>query len=763
MLRRAVALALVTLLLSYTLTIGATFNGLLNPELVELSLAVVAVVGLVWRIVRWRLGWVWHRTPLDLALVLGGAAFGVALLANLDAGRRIAIGLWYMALYVLVWYALADALANRRLSRQILVDGLLITGAVVMLFGFVQMQSWLAGMLQGLPVNLPRPVSVFGNPNYLGAFLVCLWPLAAARAASASARPVRWALAIYLALALLLLGLTFSRAAWIGAAAGGAVWLGLWLERRKLLSWAALWARLEQQSGRARALLAALAAAALLAGAVGGAFFLRSFAISGRGAGLRIELYEAALTLFAQKPLTGHGLFTFGEALVSLPGATPDKPHSHAHSVPLHVAAELGLPGLIALLAGVVAAAGAAQRSRRALTAFGSVKPDALLAAGATSGLAGFAAHHLFDVPAMMPAIALVGLLTLALAALPHDPAPMSAGWRRRGHALGMAALFVLVVGAGWWSNRINADYVSALRDAVHTGDFAGGAARLQPVVEADPYLSLYAFQQGMLWALAAETDPKAAALAAQAFERFAAQEPGYAVGWANLAAVKRRLGERETARAALERAAALDPENWRLQANLGAMAEAVGDEAAARTAYETILRLYPDAILYPGWWDSPVRSQVTDVERLQLSVPSRVAYLLAFSRVDAARRIWAENPQPAGVSTYALNAALAEDGRADDWLALAERAAVSREERAWAHAGRAWRLRLDGQAAAAVGEIEQARQLVERGLLEADDVDAINIAYTHFLRLALPRWYAPGVYYPTGDPALWYLIRNLR
>lgn len=765
MLKRASALALVTILLSYTLTIGATFNGLLNPDLAALTLVILLAAGLSWWWLRWRRGWTWHRTPLDAALVLGGAAFGIALLANLDAGRRIAIGLWYMALYAVVWYALADGVANRFLSRQTLADGLLITGAVVGLFGYIQLQSWLAGWLQGAPASLPRPVSVFGNPNYLGAFLTVLWPLAAARLAISRSRPGRVVLVVYLLLIWLLLALTFSRAAWVGATAGAAAWGGLWLSGRGLLSWQALRASWQRQRRRMRIFVAALAAIGLLAGAAGGLFFLRSFTIGGREAGLRVELYEAALALFAQKPLTGHGLFSFGEALVSLPGATPDKPHNHAHNLPLHVAAELGLPGLFALAVGLGSAVAAARRNRLMTThglLAGRVGDGRWLSLGAASGAVGFGAHHLFDVPAMMPAIALTGLLALALAVLPDDPAPMTTGWRRRGHALGLAALFGAVVATGWWSHSVNRAYVAALRQTVRDEDFADAAARLQPVVDADTGLSLYTFEQGMLWALASEADAAATSQAAQAFERFTAQEPGYAVGWANLGALRWQSGEREAARAAWERAVALDPENWRLLANLGALAEASGDETAARAAYEAILRLYPDAILYPGWRDSPLRSRLTDVNRLQLSVPGRVAHLLAIGRTDAARRVWAENPQPEAVSTYALNGVLLADPKSGDWLALAEQIAVSRQERAWVHAGRAWRLRLAGQAAPAARENQQARQLVERMVLEADDVDAINIAYGHFLRLALPRWYAPGVYYPVGDPALLYLIQNL-
>ena len=153
-----VARALLTMLFSYAIAIGATFNGIFNPEFSPITLGMIALMLGVWLFIRWRQGWKWHRTPLDEVFFLWALAFGLSLLANTDATRRIAIGLWYVSLYIGVWYILQDGLANNAFSRHTLIDALLISGFVIIFFGYLQLQGWLVKALTiGLTaLALPR-------------------------------------------------------------------------------------------------------------------------------------------------------------------------------------------------------------------------------------------------------------------------------------------------------------------------------------------------------------------------------------------------------------------------------------------------------------------------------------------------------------------------------------------------------------------------------------------------------------------------------
>ena len=182
---------------------------------------------------------------------------------------------------------------------------------------------------------------------------------------------------------------------------GLAVWIGLRFPVRRI--WAALprWQKV------------ALIALALLAATGGAVVLINSLSIGGRGLDLRTWLYETAMQMFAQRPLTGNGLFTFGAGLSRLNSLPPLEPHSHAHNVILQVAAELGVVGLIALALTAWAALHALLRAIR--------RPVDPITVMGIAAFAGFATHQMFDLPAMMPTIALAALIALLLAVTPGE------------------------------------------------------------------------------------------------------------------------------------------------------------------------------------------------------------------------------------------------------------------------------------------------------------------------------------------------------
>ena len=72
----------------------------------------------------------------------------------------------------------------------------------------------------------------------------------------------------------------------------------------------------------------------------------------------RPTLWRGAGAMFAEAPLTGIGFGRFAgrffELAPDLPPPHPGVMTTHAHQLPLHVAAEFGLPGLVVLVAGLV-------------------------------------------------------------------------------------------------------------------------------------------------------------------------------------------------------------------------------------------------------------------------------------------------------------------------------------------------------------------------------------------------------------------------
>jgi putative inorganic carbon (HCO3(-)) transporter len=750
--------------MSYLLTVGATYTGILTPEFQPVTLGMMALALAGWLFARWRGGWRWQRTALDTAFIVWGAAFAASLLANPEVGRRSAIGLWYVGVYIGVWYVLHDAVANGRLRRDTLVDGLLIGGVVVLLVGYIQLvtwgQHWLPLMRAGRASwALPRLVSTPGNANALGGFLVVLLPFAAGRFLAARTRVAQITLGLYTLLTLGLLFLTFSRGAWMGAAAGLGVlgWLGL--AHYGLLSRAALLAWWRGRPRVAQLALTATTLAGIAALAVGLALFVRSFDEGGRSTDLRTYIWEAGITLFSEKPLTGHGLFTFGRGLARLASVPPSNPHSHAHDAPIHIAAELGLIGLAALAVSLWLI----YRGFRANWRGAESTPQRLLLGSAAAAVVGFAIHQLTDVPAMMPMIALAGLVALVAGAAPVTAQPVPRRVVSRLGAWGTALLWLALLVSGVWSSGLYQAYVEGVRYGLTSGDYSGAAAQLEAVIQADPNLAFYSLEQGFLYGLAAaEGDEQAARAGMAAYERFIASEPGYALAWANLGGLYGQLGDDGRALTAAKRAAELAPESWQLAVNLARYAGAVGDTALVEQAYTQAIVALPDASLLPDLAGF-VAGNPTIRDEYPLSVPSEVALLLENGQPDAAQARWDANPQAGSTQTAVISALLAlAHGQPDaalDWLRTAETFSSKPEDPAWIALGQARYARSTGDYAGETAALRVAQAALTLDAGETDFAYGINIGYAQFLRLGIPRQFLPQVYYPAAPPVLLFLL----
>lgn len=90
----------------------------------------------------------------------------------------------------------------------------------------------------------------------------------------------------------------------------------------------------------------------------------------------RLDLWRVATDMFAQRPLVGMGPGSFKEIYFQTGLVVPGETLQHAHNLYLHVAAETGLIGLLALgwlaLAGVLATAAAWRRGERRNAAAGA-------------------------------------------------------------------------------------------------------------------------------------------------------------------------------------------------------------------------------------------------------------------------------------------------------------------------------------------------------------------------------------------------------
>ena len=256
---------------------------------------------------------------------------------------------------------------------------------------------------------LPGLASDEFNPNHSGHLLALLLAPAAVLIFRGNSRGQRVAALLVAGLLAALLALTQSRGAWLALAAALAVvsvaanrrWLWLWL----------------------LAALAALAAALILRPQM-------ELARLGAGAGSfdtlqsRQELWSRALYLMQDFPFTGVGL-GMPEPVIKLLYPTflagPDSQWFHVHNSYLQVGSEMGVPGLIAFLALLLALAAALGRQMR--------RPEAGVYRGLSAALLGswcvFVVHSLVDTPLNSPRLAvlffaLLGLMAAVAASTPH-------------------------------------------------------------------------------------------------------------------------------------------------------------------------------------------------------------------------------------------------------------------------------------------------------------------------------------------------------
>jgi putative inorganic carbon (HCO3(-)) transporter len=743
---------------------GATGSGALTPQYASISLIIIALVVAAWLVVRGQNRWTWHRTPLDAAFIVWAAAIILSTLANTAASARIAIGLWYALAYFGLWYLLHDALANRGLNHQLLAESLLIGGAIAMLFGYIQvgvaLASGAAPTLSAL-FNI-RPAGTLDNPNFLGAFLMMLIPYAISILLASRSRFARLILVVYILLALILLALTFSRAAWIGLAAALIVMTILLLAHFDLLSVSRIIERWRALSSTLKLALTGGAILALVVGVVMLLMLFRSLSMGGRTADLRTYIYDAAITMFTEKPLTGYGLFTFGRGLMRLASTPPNIPHNSAHNFPLNVAAELGLVGLLALAVSAISIVHAMRRNWHS-------RQHRLLLAGIIASVVGISVNHLLDtVTSASPIVTIAAIMTLALATATPEPQP-APQWQRRIQPVLTMGMWVALLVAGFHTVNIYREYVSVMQSAGTSGNPQDAANRLQAVINADPSMPIYHLYQGYFWGIAAskgnaDADRAAAQQAINAYRRFCDLEPYYAPAWANLAALYWQINEREQAIQAMEQAAKIAPQAWMIWANLGMYYETMGDADAARRAYREAIALYPDLTVYPEWPLSDLRRNLA-LENNKVSVVAKTVSLLNAGKRDEATQLWKQTvPDPSNPSIYHVMSALlaVENGdrkTAEEQLAAARSTSFAPKSDPWLHVVSARLARLNSDEATARRELDMARMLATS--TTAMDERLVAISYAQFGKIGLPQYFLPQVYSPVPDAALVILLAS--
>ena len=211
----------------------------------------------------------------------------LSLFGSMDRAQGLLTQLSQLLLFLLVATQLHSLAQIRRLVR-----GLVAGGAVVVLISLAQAAGW--NPLHLVTDARSNLYATLGRANFLGAYLAMLLPLLLHRTFFSRGWPRSLHGLVALA-ALLVIGLTQARGAWLAAAVG----LGLFA----LL---ALWPRLRPRSR----------SGLLLAGSLALFLSLAALLWLGRGGGsiaARLTIWQAVLELIARRPWLGFGPDSLGQ------------------------------------------------------------------------------------------------------------------------------------------------------------------------------------------------------------------------------------------------------------------------------------------------------------------------------------------------------------------------------------------------------------------------------------------------------------------
>jgi putative inorganic carbon (HCO3(-)) transporter len=322
--------------------------------------------------------------PLLLPLL---AVFGAGILAG-AAGFNPVAGLLFTAIAGLgiVWHSSVVRFYSDRNAAAAIYGAFLLSGmlacATAILMTVARVPAAQYAIANG------RATGTFVLPGELAGYAIVLVPIAYAVARVGGSRLLRAVAWSALALGVIALALTYSRAGWMGAAAAFAFLAAV---------------RTRRGIGVAALLVVAGAAIVLL---------LFNAHHNPSEDYTRISIWQAAVQIADRFPLTGVGPFNFSRLYAVVRAPDGDPTAFHAHSLYLTFFVEFGIVGLAAVAWTIWRFA--AELRRRLRTA---CVADAFLSLSVTAGLVGVAVQGLIDTVTVVIFGLWMPMMALALAA----------------------------------------------------------------------------------------------------------------------------------------------------------------------------------------------------------------------------------------------------------------------------------------------------------------------------------------------------------
>lgn len=350
-----------------------------------------------------------------------------------------------------------------------------------------------------LPFEAHRAFSTFGNPDLLGGYLIFPWAIALALALTERHRVWRSAYWVFTLLNVFVGITSYVRGAWIGATVS-------------VIALAIAYVRARAGTGMkmssADKTFVGIAAAAAVGVMIGSSLrpdavrnvltrVISIFQFNQGSALTRFQIWEAARTAIAERPIFGWGADTFRLLFPMFKPAEYVKAAGYlsvadnVHNYPLQLASGIGIPGAL-LLYGLLAVALVV--SARVAFSKGTGQEN-LLVAGFWAAVIGYVVHLMFGLSVTGSTIMMwlaLGVLLGPSAAAREIKAP---SWRLVG-----IAVVVLAVSAG---SLLNMRYISADMHYVRGKVLTNGTERvseIQRAIELNPYNDMYRLELGAAW-----------------------------------------------------------------------------------------------------------------------------------------------------------------------------------------------------------------------------------------------------------------------
>ncbi len=548
---------------------------------------------IIWA-VRQRQGW--PRTALDWPLMTYVVWLGITTLASQDI--RVSLEQIYPFLLHVVWfYILVDVIRNSH--QRWLFEALFIAAGVFVAISVLEVASWYFGLgfagydigwfsihgfddlipPEGYKISLALNVSTLvGNWAVVVMIVVLTWMMSVDR------RDYQLGLGMLAAGLFLVLMGSGSRGALLALVAAVGMTAAFWMGHRGWL--------------KSRLMLVAMVAGLFAIVLTVMLYTDRSSSTSDRR---RVDMWESAISIIGDDPVTGVGVHQFAEEYRERRDKMliQDKIVS-AHNLVLNTGAEIGVPGLLILfwLCGLFLQ----QWWREWQVAWG---PRRVRLEGVLVALSAFGVHSVID------AFTLSSLVFPVLVMAAY----VVAGTRSVGlFPLCGVFRFVVVSVFGFylvWFVRVD---VAQVRHLVGLGsllenDYTQSLRHVESAIDLDPHLELYDLQRAYILGLMAEEDPFTHWSAAiDAHLESLEDNPTFDVGYANLAALYAQAGNYEAAIPHITKAAYIRPDFWEYKVKLAEYLEENSQADAAKATYVRALYQELDIARSDYWQRSDLR-----------------------------------------------------------------------------------------------------------------------------------------------------------